>query len=137
MKMCEDFIQYTAFSLSGEHFKYLRMPFGLNNAPKTFQMTMSRIFGEFDYVKIYLDNLLIHSKIYNEHRKNIENVLDLWYKLNISINHEKSTFAGEEIKYLGIIINKHGIKPDSDKISSFKNITIKNKKNTYKNYSDS
>lgn len=62
--MAEDSIPYTAFSICNEQYEFLRMPFGLTNAPKTFQKAMNRIFGHLPYIKIYLDDLLIHSTNY-------------------------------------------------------------------------
>ena len=55
----ESSTQYTAFALDGKVWVFVQMPFGLKNAPHSFQKTMVSIFGEYDFIRIYLDDLLI------------------------------------------------------------------------------
>lgn len=55
-------VHKTAFSLANEMYEFLRMPFDLANAPRTFQRAMNRILSDRSYVKVYLDDILILSK---------------------------------------------------------------------------
>jgi putative transposase len=54
-------IELTAFVIAGRHYEFLRMPFGLVNAPRTFQRVMTSIFADLKYVRVYLDDILIFS----------------------------------------------------------------------------
>jgi cleavage and polyadenylation specificity factor subunit 1 len=56
-------------------FKFLRMPFGLQNAVQTFQRFMDSIFAELPYCFVYIDDLLLASKDHVRHQKDLEEVL--------------------------------------------------------------
>ena len=110
----------TAFNLMGRTYQFRRMPFGLSNAPRIFQQTMVLILGDKPYVKFFLDNILIHSKSEEEHPIHIEEVIKTPHGHRISINFEKSSFAKEEVHYLGHIISAKGIKPDIEKVKKLR-----------------
>ncbi|KAG0419306.1 Transposon Ty3-I Gag-Pol polyprotein, partial [Dictyocoela roeselum] len=67
--MCPESIKYTAFSILNNHYEFTRMPFGLSNAPATFQRAMNTLFSECNYVKIYLDDILVHSETQKAHKE--------------------------------------------------------------------
>jgi hypothetical protein len=58
-------------------FEFLRMPFGLKNAGMTFQRLMDRIFFDFPFVFVYLDDMLVASRSVDEHRVHLKQVLQL------------------------------------------------------------
>ncbi|KAG0439275.1 hypothetical protein DMUE_2549 [Dictyocoela muelleri] len=89
---------------------FLRMPFGLRKALRTFQYAMKKIFSDLECVKIYLDDILVHSKTLEDHLIHLKNVFQRIKSYGMSVNFEKSNFKLEEIKYLGFVINKYGIK---------------------------
>ncbi|KAG0420343.1 Retrovirus-related Pol polyprotein from transposon 17.6 [Dictyocoela roeselum] len=60
--MNEDDVDKTGFTLLNRSYVFLRMPFGLTDAPRTFQYAMTKIFSDLEFVKIYLDDILVHSK---------------------------------------------------------------------------
>ncbi|KAG0420195.1 Retrovirus-related Pol polyprotein from transposon opus [Dictyocoela roeselum] len=113
-------IEKTGFSLLNRSYVFLRMPFGLTNAPRTFQFAMTQIFGDLNYVKIYLDDILVHSQTLEDHIKHLRTVLSRIKKHDMSINFEKSNFCQEEIRYLGLVINKNGIRANTSEISALK-----------------
>ncbi|KAG0441219.1 Transposon Tf2-6 polyprotein [Dictyocoela muelleri] len=83
---------------------------------------MNKLLGEFRFVKIYMGDILIHSKNINEHYIHLKTVLSALYEADGSINFEKSIFNATEIRFPGHIINQHRIKAD---ISNLKNLEIK------------
>ncbi|KAF9761847.1 Transposon Ty3-G Gag-Pol polyprotein [Nosema granulosis] len=103
----------TAFVLPFGHYEFKRMPFGLCNAPREFQKIMTNKLKEFNFVKIFLDDILIFSKTAEEHENHIEKVLKKLHEEGISVNYEKSSFMNKEVKYLGKIIDERGIRPDT------------------------
>ncbi|MGL6130107.1 MAG: reverse transcriptase family protein [Fusobacteriaceae bacterium] len=119
----------TAFVVQEGHYKFLRMPFGLTNAPRTFQRAIESIFHDTTFVKIFLDDILIFSKSINEHAEHLEEVLKILKEESISINFNKSKFASREVKYLGLIVNADGIKPDISNVENIMNIEINSKRN--------
>jgi hypothetical protein len=72
----------TAFRTPFGHFQWKVMPFGLTNAPATFQSVMNDVFWPhlWDFVVVYLDDILIYSKTKEEHQKHVQIVLDLLQK---------------------------------------------------------
>ena len=107
----------TAFVIMGSQYEFNKMPFGMTNAPRTFQRAMSRLFGHLDYVKVYLDDLLIHSNTLEKHLIHLKEIFKIIDIHKISINFEKSNFMTSQVKYLGCIINEHGISPDISSIT--------------------
>ncbi len=65
------------------HFQFTRLPFGISTAPRIFQRIMRDIFEDIDYVKIYLDDIVISSFSADEHYLHCENVLERLIKYNI------------------------------------------------------
>ena len=113
-----DSIKYTAFSTPDGHFEFVRLPFGLMNAPFAFQKYMQQVLGHLPFVSIYLDNFTIHSNTFDEHVKHVAEVLKELDKKGLKLNFNKSTFFSKEIKLLGHVISKNQIKMDPEKIKA-------------------
>jgi hypothetical protein len=115
VKMEEESIPWTAFTCPQGHFEWLVMPLGLKNAPTLFQRNMQNIFNENkEFVLVYIDDLLIFSKMYKEHiahldmffRKVEQNGLIL-SKKKMEICKEKINFLGHEIGEGKIYLQDH------------------------------
>ncbi|KAG0438590.1 Retrovirus-related Pol polyprotein from transposon opus [Dictyocoela muelleri] len=118
--MKEADIEKTGFTLMNRSYVFLRMPFGLTNAPRTFQFAMTKIFSDLAFVKIYLDDILVHSKTLEDHLTHLQHVFQCIKYYGVSVNFENSNFGLEEIKYLGFVINKEGIKANLTAVSDIK-----------------
>ncbi|KAG0425353.1 Retrovirus-related Pol polyprotein from transposon [Dictyocoela muelleri] len=79
-------IKYTSFIILIEQYEYLRMPFGLNNAPRSFQRTMLSILGDLKYVKVYLDDVLVHTKKDENHKNHVIEVIKRLNDAGMTIN---------------------------------------------------
>lgn len=109
------------------------MPFCLTNAPRTFQRSMHKILEQYDFTKIYIDDILIFSKDAKTHLEHVETIFNELNSLGISINFEKSHFFQKEIKFLGHILDEKGIKADKAKLmTALETIQIKTKKDVRK-----
>lgn len=82
---------------------------------------MLNIFEGLPYVKIFLDDILIHSNNRNDHESHVKHVLLKLKEIGASINFDKSCFFKTEVKYLGSIINEHGIKIDKSRVNASEN----------------
>lgn len=98
--MHEDDIEKTGFTICNQQYEFLKMPFGLSNAPRTFQRAMYTLFEDCDFIKVYLDDILIHSANIEEHVNHLKCVFKRSSNINASINYEKSKFNVESICYL-------------------------------------
>lgn len=119
----------TSFIILNEQYEFNRMAMGLMNAPRFFQREISRLFSDYDFIRIFVDDILIFSKNEEEHCKHLKIVLDILQRNNLTIRLDKSAFFKYEVKFLGLIVNKNGIKPDRKQfIQLEKYIEPKNKK---------
>ncbi|KAG0438776.1 Retrovirus-related Pol polyprotein from transposon 17.6 [Dictyocoela muelleri] len=126
--MAEESIKYTAFSFNNKRYDFMRMPFGLSNAPCTFQRAMDSLLGNLKFGKVYLDDIIIDSEYESRHLQHLEEVLNLMQINNISINYEKCEFFKKEVSFLGHTISVDGIKANLDRLEPLKNIKPRNKK---------
>jgi hypothetical protein len=97
----------TAFRTLYRHFEYLVIPFGLTNAPATFQSVVDYTIQPFldKFAVYYLDDILIFSKILKEHWKYIKVVLDALYIYKLLVNKDKSEFYIKRTVFLGFEIS--------------------------------
>lgn len=121
--IAESDIEKTAFSFGHEFglYEFLVMPFGLTGAPSTFQRLMNDLFRDVACVIVYMDDIIVFSKSYDKHIRDLEIVLNILSKNNLTINPNKSKFAVSEVNYLGFEFNIKGMKPESSKVESIKN----------------
>jgi hypothetical protein len=110
----------TAFKTPFDHFQFKVLIEGLTNAPATFQTVMNSILHPYirKFVVVYIDDILIFSKIEAEHQAHVRLVLKVLKRKKFYVCKAKSSFAQKEIKYLGHIVNEHGICPDSKKVEA-------------------
>ncbi|GBG83808.1 hypothetical protein CBR_g37608 [Chara braunii] len=103
-------------------YEFVVMPFGLCNAPDTFQHAMNRLFHDYldKFVIVYLDDILIFSKIVEEHAAHLDKVLSLLRQHKFKINGEKCEFGRPRVLYLGHEISAEGLKPDDAKVTSIR-----------------
>src|SRR6266516_2250114 len=122
VEMNEKDIEKTAFITSEGLYESLVMPFGLCNALATFQRLMHEVLGNLIYTKapVYLDNIIIHLKTFEQHLKDIEEVFGKLREAKLMSKESKCEFCASEIKFLGHIVGKDGRKVDPDKIEKVK-----------------
>ncbi|GBG73176.1 hypothetical protein CBR_g12894 [Chara braunii] len=108
----------TAFKTRYEHFEWVVIPFGLTNAPMTFQAAMTNKFRVMldRFVLVYLDDILIYSRTLDEHLDHLRRVLETLWRAKFKANDDKCELVREELEYLGHLVTPQGISPLSDKI---------------------
>ena len=116
----------TAFSTDTGHYEYKRMPFGLKNAPATFQRVMNNVLRGYqnETCLVYLDDIIIFSTSLQEHIQRLKAIFDRLRQSNFKIQLDKSEFLHKEVDYLGHKITKDGVKPNPDKIDAVKNFPL-------------
>lgn len=116
----ESSIEKTAFVTPDGHFEYLRMPFGLANAPAVFQRAINKALGTLKdkTALVYMDDVLIPSSTVEEGIKNLDLVLKALTQSGFSLNIEKCKFLKTEIEYLGREVSVEGIRPGKSKIEA-------------------
>ena len=99
-----------------------RMPFGLCNAPATFQRLMERVMGDINLrdCLIYLDDIIIFSSTFEEHIERLEAVFKRLEEHNLKLKPSKCELFCERVLYLGHIVSREGIHTDPSKIEAVK-----------------
>ncbi len=92
---------------------------GIAGSPDVFQGKMSELMEPLEYVRAYLDDLLCISKLsLEDHLEKLEEVLRQLCNAGLKVNATKLTFCPLEMKYLGYILTRDGIKPQSNKVQA-------------------
>lgn len=123
VEVAEDDKEKTAFTVGPlGHWECNRMPFGLTNAPSTFQRLMETCMGELNLREclIFLDDVLIFSKTFDEHVTRLEAVFQRLEQHGLKLNPSKCEFFSTRVAYLGYEISAEGIHTDPAKIEPLK-----------------
>nr|XP_051192241.1 uncharacterized protein LOC127305750 [Lolium perenne]XP_051192242.1 uncharacterized protein LOC127305750 [Lolium perenne]XP_051192243.1 uncharacterized protein LOC127305750 [Lolium perenne] len=126
IRMKNEDIHKTAFSTHLGHYEYLVMPFGLSNAPATFQELMNSIFSKLlrKSVLVFFDDILVYSKTAEDHRRHLLEVLNILRTHDLKAKMSKCTFGQPQVEYLGHIISANGVQTDPSKITAIVNWKI-------------
>lgn len=125
IEMAEEDKEKTAFICSKGLFEYNVMPFGLKNAPATFQRMMDEVLEECvdeEYVVVYLDDVMIYSESFEEHIEHVGRVLEKLKEENLIVKLKKCKFGSDKIEFLGHEIGRDGIKPAELKINKIRDM---------------
>ncbi|GKF37169.1 reverse transcriptase domain-containing protein, partial [Tanacetum coccineum] len=111
-------IQQTTFTCLYGTFAYRRMPFGLCNAPSTFQRCMMAIFHDMieKTMEVFMDDFSVFGNSFSTYLTNLDKMLKRCEDTNLALNWEKSHFMVKEGIVLGHKISNKGIKVDKAKI---------------------
>lgn len=126
IKIAEKDAAKSAFSVPQGHFEFTRMPFGLKNAPATFQRLMNTALSGLQGIQcfVYLDDIVIYSFDLDTHIKNLSNVFDRLRSFNLKLQPDKCEFLRKEVSYLGHIITDEGVKPNPEKTRAVQEFPI-------------
>ena len=118
-----DDVEKTAFNSHIGKYQFKVLPFGLTNAPSVFQTAMNTLFSDMLHkgVLVYLDDILVYSKTEDGHYELLERVLQRLKDAGLKAKVSKCHFFKEELNYLGHVVSKYGIKPDSSKVEVIRN----------------
>ena len=114
----------TTFTCPFGTFAYRRMPFGLCNAPGTFQRCMTSIFLDMveGAIEVFMDDFSVVGDSFDDYLANLVSVLKRCNEANLVLNWEKSHFMVRHEIVLGHIISEKGIEVDKAKIDVMKSL---------------
>ena len=110
----------TAFVTPDGLYEFNRLPMGLCNAPSTFQYLMDVVLSNLKWtmVLVYLDDLIVFAKTFEEHQRRLRIVLDRLREANLKLKISKCHFGEDKIRYLGHIVSENGLEVDPEKITA-------------------
>ncbi|XP_063820175.1 uncharacterized protein LOC135062022 [Pseudophryne corroboree] len=110
----------TAFVTPMGLFEFCRMPFGLNNAPATFQRMMERCLGDlnFEALLIYLDDIIVFAATLEEHFARLDRVLQRLEEYGLKLKPRKCHLLNSSLEYLGHVVSRDGVYPTPSKVAA-------------------
>ena len=126
IKMADSSKHKAAFITQEGIFEWKRMPFGLMNAPISFQTVMTHILRGLNFKSclVYVDDILVFSSSFEEHLKHLDQVFSRLRNANLKLNPSKCDFVKEEIKYLGFVLSTKGVIVDQERVKAVKEYPI-------------
>lgn len=110
----------TAFRTRYGHYEFLVMPFGLTNAPATFMRLMNDVFHEYldKFVIVFLDDILVYSKTYPEHREHLRLIMQKLREAKLFGRPLKCSFFMKEVNFCGYVISEGKVQMQPQKIDA-------------------
>lgn len=110
----------TAFVTPDGLFEFNVMPFGLCNAPATFERFMDTILRglKWEICLCYLDDVVIFGRTFEEHNTRLDIVLNCLGKAGLVLNSKKCRFGESQTLVLGHLVDKDGVRPDPEKVAA-------------------
>ena len=100
-------IERISFMCHRGKFEFLRMPFGVRNTPAVFQALMTRLFAKCkEFCSPYMDDLVIFSDNWAEHRKHVRAVLQCLREAGLTANPAKCHWGGTRMEFLGHLVGE-------------------------------
>jgi hypothetical protein len=123
IRMAPSDIHKTAIRTHQGHYEFLVMPFGLCNAPSTFQSTMNLIFEPYlrQFVIVFFDDILVYSPSMESHLQHLEIVFQCLLAHEFYLKQSKCLIAQPSIEYLWHVVSANGVGPDPAKIEAMVN----------------
>ncbi|XP_076848086.1 uncharacterized protein LOC143493505 [Brachyhypopomus gauderio] len=123
--MCEEDKKYTAFTTPAGLYEYNRMPQGLCNSPASFMRMMLSIFGSLNFTSLlcYLDDLLVFAPTEKDALNRLQMVFQKLRDNNLKLSPKKCHLLQESVKFLGHVIDRHGVVVDPAKVDVISNMS--------------
>lgn len=120
VEMDEPSREKTAFTCGGGLWEFNVMPFGLCNAPATFQRLMEEVLGGIPFTTclVYLDDIIVHAATFEELTERLQVIFDRLREAGLKLSPTKCELFQESVQYLGHIISATGSSPDPGKVDA-------------------
>ena len=121
IKMAEDSKPLTVFCTPHGHYEWNVLPFGLKNAPKYSKEKCMIYLKKYDFIHVYVDDMLISSKYIDQHVKHLEKFINLCISNGIGLSKKKTIIGEPKIDFVGLIIDYEGIELQTHILEKIKN----------------
>jgi hypothetical protein len=123
VRLSQDSIPKTAFATRNGSYEFLVMPFGLCNAPATFQEMMNEILREAlgKFALVYLEDVIIYSKNPREHEDHLRKIFQMLKKYDLVVSPNKCVWGKSDLIFLGHLVSGDGIRVKQKKVDKILN----------------
>ena len=111
----------TAFCINGQQYEFLRMPFGLCNAPATFRRLLLQILEGLEGVMVYGDDIVVYATTETEHTIRLKRLFERIRQAGLKLSSKKCQLARQTIVCLGHVVGNGQLRPLPEKLESIKN----------------
>ena len=120
--VAEDIRDKTIFVCHEGAYRYMRLPFGLSNAPATFQPTIDVILAglKWKHCPVYVDDIIVFSQTPGEHVKHLREVFTALATAGVSLKAKKLHLFQEDVEYLGHIAGRGELKVQDKNVRGFR-----------------
>ncbi len=121
--MTDESREKTAFVTHSGLYEFVVMPFGLCNAPATFQRLMNTVLADLirDKCIVYIDDILVMGDTLEDHLCNVGRVLQRLREAGLKLKPAKCHFLRKRVEFLGYVVSEDGISPDPRKVVAVRN----------------
>lgn len=110
--------ELSAFITPDSFLQYTVMPFGVRNAPATFQRLVNRVLSGMQGCEAYLDDVVLYSSTWSEHLAQIRELFERLAKANLTVNLAKCEFGKATVTYLGKVVGRGCVRPITAKVEA-------------------
>ena len=112
--------EVSAFVTPDGLYQYKVMPFGMKNAPATFQKMIHALLKDIAGCEAYIDDVIVYSETWDDHLKTIHALSERLAEANLTVNLAKREFCHATVEYLGHKVGQGFVRPISAKVESIK-----------------
>ena len=118
----EEDIEKTAITVGSNHYEFTVIPFGLTNAPATFQRMMTKLLHGIEGCLVFIDDIIIFADTWEEDQRILEETLCRIKEAGLKIKRSKCQFGKESVEFLGHTVSAEGIHPNPAKVQAAQNL---------------
>ncbi|KAI2646083.1 Retrovirus-related Pol polyprotein from transposon opus [Labeo rohita] len=105
----------------GRYF-FHRLPFGISSAPEIFQREMNNLLRDHEGTAAYMDDIIVYGETQEVHDRRLQRVLKTLSDAGLKLNEDKCLLRQTQLRFLGHVIDSHGVRPDKEKVAAIMNV---------------
>ena len=114
----------SAFATPDGLYQYKVMPFGMKNAPATFQRLVNKLTAGIDNCEVYIDDIVVYTDTWEDHIKSIRSLFNKLREANLTVNLVKSEIAHAHVIFLGHVVGQGQVKPIQAKVEAIQKFPV-------------
>ncbi|XP_056444336.1 uncharacterized protein K02A2.6-like [Gadus chalcogrammus] len=118
-----DSCKLTTFLTPYGRFNFKRLPFGITSTPEIFQRKMMETLQGLEGVEVFMDDILVYGTTQEQHDGRLEKVMQRIVTAGLKLNREKCSIRQSQLRFLGHLIDRSGIRPDPDKVKAIRQLS--------------